>query len=738
MSKFTQRNTDQSTCHTWGTITVTPTDEVVVGTHSSWTITYTVGAYAMDVGGGLKIGTRRQADFGEAQFEDPTAENYASVTCSRAETKLKAWFDHRGHQRPFNAVIVIRILEGPLYPGDTISIVLGDASGGSPGIKVQSFPETECDFAVFVDPISSGIYKRVYNRSPTFQVLSGPSECFTVVAPSIVTAGNPFRIQVRGNDKFGNPTPVDAGSLSLDADPSVEFALTTADGRAKWIDGVTLKGDGVRRLTLSSGTKSLAVSNPIIVQGQADEQICWGDTQAQTASTVGIGTPDEYFAYARDLAAIDFTTHQGNDWILSDADYAEVRDAAKKHHEPDRFVPYFGYEWSGPTGAGGDRNVLYLDDDGPIFRSNHWQLQDGEYKGNPVETECVSATDLQERIRAYVKETGRKVILVPHIGGRKSDYSVQAPDIEPVFEICSNHGIFEWRLFEFLQTDKRIGVVGASDDHTCRPGLAYPSTPEMTILGGLGAVFAKKKTREGIYDGLMSRYCYATTGARIVLFAEADGHPMGSEFSAETPPRLRCQIFGTAPVDEIQIYNRSREIHRHEPNPPKRDKKRVRILWTGANSQDRGRFMSWHGGLELEGGRILSAEPLNMYTAKYGITETADSRVDWLSVTSGQEEGVLLELDAPDDARVKFNAGPAQFEFTVGDVRADDVCQTFGGLDQSVRASTMHCEGDVCDVTIDDVVEDNLEPGSHAYFVRVVQRDFHRAWSSPVYVDYGL
>ena len=142
MSQFTQRNSDQSTCNTWGAITVTPTDDVLVGTHSSWTIEYTVGAYAMDVGGGLKIGTRRQADFGEAQFDDPAAENHASVTCSRSETKLNAWFDHRGHQRPFNAVIAIRILEGPLYPGDTISIVLGDTSRGSPGLKVQSFPES--------------------------------------------------------------------------------------------------------------------------------------------------------------------------------------------------------------------------------------------------------------------------------------------------------------------------------------------------------------------------------------------------------------------------------------------------------------------------------------------------------------------------------------------------------------------------------------------------------------------
>ena len=64
-----------------------------------------------------------------------------------------------------------------------------------------------------------------------------------------------------------------------------------------------------------------------------------GAIPSTTASTVGVGS-DEYFAYARDLAAIDFTTHQGNDFILSDNDLEEVRLAAKKFNEPGRFAAF--------------------------------------------------------------------------------------------------------------------------------------------------------------------------------------------------------------------------------------------------------------------------------------------------------------------------------------------------------------------------------------------------------------
>ncbi|MAO55267.1 MAG: hypothetical protein CMM61_06195 [Rhodospirillaceae bacterium] len=735
MGKITERNFDETTAETWGSVTITPTDDVVVGTFATWTITFTVGAYAMDVGGGLKIGTRRQADFGHPQFTDPAADNYATVTCSRAGARFESFFDPRGHKRPFNAVAVIRLAAMPLYPGDTVTIVLGDTSGGSRGLKVQSFPESASDFAVFVDPLSSGEYKRVFCASPNFGIQPGPSEYLTLVAPSIVAAGEGFRVQLRGNDKFGNPTPVDAPGLELTADPPIAVDLKPGDGRATWIEGVTLFGEGVRRLELRRGNEVLAQSNPVLVNGKDGNMICWGDTQAQTASTVGIGTPDEYFAYARDLAAIDFTTHQGNDFILSDKDLDEVREAAIKHNEPGRFAAFFGWEWSGPTGTGGDRNVLFLDDDGPIHRSSHWQLADDEIAPGSNATECVHARDLQARMREYIAETGRKVIMVPHIGGRRSDFEAQDPELEPVFEICSNHGVFEWRLHEFLEAGVRVGVVAASDDHTCRPGLAYPSTPEMTVLGGLAAVYCTEHSRHGIYDGMMARHCYGTTGARMILEVSAQGANMGKVVRANGPVAISGKVHGTAPIEEIVLFNRSRELTRFRPNPAVRDDARIKIVWSGATHQDRGRFMTWDGGLKLSGGRITGARPLNIFTAKYGIDAWEDTSVAWRSVTSGQEEGVLLNIDAPDDAEIVFKAGPADIRFTVGEARAGDLRWDMpGGLEQYVTASTLHTEGGALDTTF-TFIDEAPEGPEQAYWVRVVQTDFHRGWSSPIFVE---
>ena len=143
--------------------------------------------------------------------------------------------------------------------------------------------------------------------------------------------------------------------------------------------------------------------------------------------------------------------------------------------------------------------------------------------------------------------------------------------------------------------------------------------------------------------------------------------------------------------------------------------------------------MSWDGGLEMNNGRITSAQPLNIYTAKYGIDEWSNGHARWRSVTSGQEEGVLLDVDAADDAVITFKAGPADLSFTLGEARAGDLRWDLGGLEQYVTASALHTDGGTLDVSF-DYADESPDPGEQAYWVRVVQTDFHRAWSSPIYL----
>jgi hypothetical protein len=74
-------------------------------------------------------------------------------------------------------------------------------------------------------------------------------------------------------------------------------------------------------------------------------------------------------------------------------------------------------------------------------------------------------------------------------------------------------------------------------------------------LGGLVAVHARERSREGIWDALQAKDVYGTTGVRILLWfdllnaSEGSGKPheasMGSEVSLRTPPRFRVYAVGS-------------------------------------------------------------------------------------------------------------------------------------------------------------------------------------------------
>ena len=97
----------------------------------------------------------------------------------------------------------------------------------------------------------------------------------------------------------------------------------------------------------------------------------WGDLHGQSGETIGMGSAEDYFRYARDAAFVDIVGHQGNDFQITDAFWKELNELTAKFDKPGEFVCLPGYEWSGNTGMGGDRNIFYRQEGRPIRRSSH-------------------------------------------------------------------------------------------------------------------------------------------------------------------------------------------------------------------------------------------------------------------------------------------------------------------------------------------------------------------------------
>jgi hypothetical protein len=85
---------------------------------------------------------------------------------------------------------------------------------------------------------------------------------------------------------------------------------------------------------------------------------------------------------------------------------------------------------------------------------------------------------------------------------------------------------------------------------------------------GITGVYARSLTREDIWDALINRRTFATTGARIKVKFEIGGFFMGQviPFEKIAPfPHLSFEIKGTSQIAKIEVIKNSQVIHTVNP-----------------------------------------------------------------------------------------------------------------------------------------------------------------------------
>jgi hypothetical protein len=719
----------------YGMVTIAPAGSVAAGSFGTWTITLTVGLHGIDDRGRILIARRMTDNWGMPQFDQPHAPGYTTVETSGKAT-LRASWDSRAYIRQWRAAIVVDVSDGALAPGDTVTVTLGDRRGGSQGIQVQTFREEHCRFRVLVDAFGTGQYVET-GGAPELRVIGGPAARLVARAPSEIVAGEAFPVTVVAEDQYGNPADGYEATVQLTCEEAGVSApaahrFTLSERGAHRFDGLIVGQPGMYRIVAGEVDGALqAVSNSITCYADAPAQrLYWGDIHGQTETSVGTGTVEEYLAFGRDVAALDFVSHCANDFQITKAHWQETKDEIRRFHEPGRYVTFLAYEWSGNTPAGGDHNVYYLGDDGPLHRSSHWQLADKSDEAD--DRYPISA--LHETLR------GRDdVMIIPHIGGRHANLDFFDAAHTPFIEIASVHGVFEWFAEEALRRGLRVGFVADSDDHTGRPGATYPSGSDVHfgMPGGLLAAYAEGLTRESLWEAFWARRVYGTTGERIVVRVHADGHPMGAEYATRRPPTIDVDVIGTAPLESVELLRGLDVVYAHPlAQTSAGESPLLKLAWEGARVRWRSRPVRWDGSLTLDGGRILSAEPFAIDDPADGIIGQSDSIIRWRSTTSGDPDGLFLDLDVAADTELRFDSSPASFNFRLADLASGPMVVDAGGEGMRVTAALVPRGPRPLSARFTYRDAQPL-PGVNAYWLRVVQRNGGMAWSSPIYVDFS-
>ena len=217
----------------YGSATLHPTTDVVAGSYGTWTVTYTAGEKGVAPGGTIRIYTDADSDRATPQVDDPAGADYLTVDAPK-EARVGVLVQSM-------MSLLLTVNGRALAPGERVCVVYGDTSGGGPGFRAQTFAEARHYFWVGVDAGDSEVI--TLPDPPALRIIGGEAASLTVNAPSIAALGEPFRIQVKVEDAWGNPAIKYRGEVALSGGDVRVPESVTFDRAARgicWVEGCRL------------------------------------------------------------------------------------------------------------------------------------------------------------------------------------------------------------------------------------------------------------------------------------------------------------------------------------------------------------------------------------------------------------------------------------------------------------------------------------------------------------------
>ncbi len=529
-------------------------DRAIAGRRGSFSILYEAGEHGISEDGVIGLQVSPFWGWSTPQVRAPQASGYTTV-------------EHAGPGEPGgltldaetwgDQLLGITVKGRALEPGERIRIHYG---AGAAGARADRFAEDAARLWITVDGDGDGV-RGLLEDSPSVTMEPADAAGLVLALPGTLPVGASGRLTIAAVDGQGNAGPRVDGPVRLEVIPpglGLPPRVELGTG-ARLTLPFTAEAEGLYKVRAIGPDGLLGQSNPLLVSDGVP-RVLFGDVHGHTAFTDGTGSPEDYFAYARDVAGLDFAAITDHDhWGMRFLDaqpalWDRLCEAVRQHHRPERFVALHAYEWT--SWIHGHRHVLFFDDRPQLYSSMDPRYEDPR--------------DLWEAL------SGQRAITIAHHSGGgpiPTDWTVPPdPALEPVVEVASVHGVSEALdapgaiysavpgnfVRDALDRGYTLGIIGSGDSHDGHPGLTHLASGQ----GGLVAVLDVEHTREGLHEAFRTRRTYATNGARTLLFTTVDGQPMGSVI--EPSPRSTVVIFtvGDAPLEAVELVRSGAVIER--------------------------------------------------------------------------------------------------------------------------------------------------------------------------------
>ncbi|MBS0616476.1 MAG: DUF3604 domain-containing protein [Verrucomicrobia bacterium] len=470
-------------------------------------------------------------------------------------------------------------LPSEIKAGDTFTIFLGTPlKGKEKGSRAQTFVQRRRPFHLYIDPRGKGDFR----EQEAFHIDIRGSELsnIRILAPSLVVRNKRFDVMVRFEDRFGNLSNLAPEGTLIELSyenlrENLNWKLFVPETGFLSLPNLYFNEPGIYKIQLKNlKTGETYFSAPIKCLFESPVSLYWGLLHGESPKYDATENIEGCLRYFRDERGLHFfaTSPFESTEETSNDDWKTIVHHVAEFNEQQRFVTFLGFQYHGEESDEGLRQVLYSKDQKTIQRKKDAKtssLKKLSKAVNPKETLSIPSFSMAKGLLTDFTNfdpTVERVVEIYNAWG-SSECTAKEGNLFPI-KTSGKEGYPETpdgSVLKALKNNCRFGfVAGGLDDRGVFSDLY--GGDQVQYSPGLTAILATEQTREALFQALINRSCYATTGPRIIVGLHIAGSGMGSELDTKVKPGLMFNrhitgyVAAAAPIKEVALLRNGEVI----------------------------------------------------------------------------------------------------------------------------------------------------------------------------------